>query len=101
LIVWLIGWFICFLVTMNVLFMQTTSCMLPFPYNFAALVCGSTKSSFNPIIQKFNKRFYRCSKFPVNTHPLRHGWKKEVGCQRQFREGKLFLKENHEAIILV
>ena len=29
-------------------------------------------------------------------------WLEEkVGCQRQFREGKLFLKENHEAIILV
>ena len=41
----LVDWLVYFLVTMNVLSMQTTSCMLPFPYNFAAQVCGSTKSS--------------------------------------------------------
>lgn len=29
---------------------------------------------FNAIIQKFNKHFYRSSKFPVSTHPLRQDW---------------------------
>lgn len=29
---------------------------------------------FNAIIEKFNKHFYRSSKFPVSTHPLRQDW---------------------------